>query len=242
MDISTQLKGFGLHKSEIAVYLYLLEFGLSTPPQIAKGTKIARTNCYNVLLELKNKGLIQEQEKGKRHAYIANDPESLLHSLELKKNALEKVIPDIRLLYSSGKNKPKIKFYEGIEQIKEVFLQTLSAREVYGIGSTKAMSDLMPEFFIFYNLKLKEKGIMFHDILTSNSKLKGAPEQMATLKGLDEIKFLPNKFKEQPTDILIWDESIALINLGNPIFGTVITSPMLAQTFKVIFQVMWEGL
>ncbi len=242
MDIKQELQKIGLHKSEIIVYLFLLENGLSTPPQIARGTGIARTNCYNILQELKIKDLAEEQTKGKRKAYLASDPGALLRSLEFQKNTLEKVIPDIRALYSAQKNKPKIKFFEGQEQIKEIYLQSLSAKKIMGIGSTKSLSDLMPEFYTFYTAKLKEKNIVFEDILSSSSKLKGAPEQIQTLKGLYDAKFLSEKYRDFPTDILIWDDNIAFVNLVEPVFGTILNNKQLAQTFKIIFEVVWGRL
>jgi len=63
MKLEEGLKNIGLKGSEIKVYLYLLENGVSTPPQIAKGTRIARTNTYHILRGLSEKGLIERQEK-----------------------------------------------------------------------------------------------------------------------------------------------------------------------------------
>lgn len=45
MDFSEELKKLGLSKPEIAIYLYLLEQGLSSPPEIIRGTKILRANA-----------------------------------------------------------------------------------------------------------------------------------------------------------------------------------------------------
>src|SRR5688500_528889 len=114
MDTNAELKQLGLHKSEIRVYLYLLEAGVSTPPQIAKGTSIARTNCYHILKELEDKGLIQQQASGKRKAYLARDPESIVAALEKKREAASRVVPELRELYTAQKNKPKIRFFKGL--------------------------------------------------------------------------------------------------------------------------------
>jgi hypothetical protein len=46
--------------------------------------------------------------------------------------------------------------------------------------------------------------------------------------------------KDLPTDILIWDDSVALISLSQPIFGTVLTNKYLAQTFKGLFFLIWN--
>ena len=56
-----------------------------------------------------------------------------------------------------------------------------------------------------------------------------------------DFKILPEKYSDFPTDILVWNDNIALITLTEPIFGTVITNPTLAQTFKYIFEMVREG-
>lgn len=242
MDIYSELKAIGLHKSEISVYLYLLENGLSTPPTIAKDTGIARTNCYNILQTLKEKDLIEEHEKGRRKAYIASDPGAILRSLERKKDAITRVLPDLRSLYTIQKNKPKIKFFDGLAQVEQIYLATLSAEEIYGIGSTKQLSGLTPKFYSEYLQKIKDHNIVFHDILSSVSSRQGAPEMKETLKGLYEARFLPERHGDFPTDMLIWADNVALITLEEPIFGTILTNPLLAKTFRNIFHTMWASL
>lgn len=238
MQLIEELKKVGLQKSEITVYLYLLENGLSTPPAIAKGTGIARTNCYNILVALKDKILIREQEQDKRKAYVALDPESILRSLEEKKEAVERILPDLRGLYTTQKNKPKIRFYEGFEQVKEIYWQTLSAQEIYAIGSTKELSDINASFFEDYLLEIKKRGIVLNDILSHDSKETIGPKTQELLKGLYTQSYLPSKYSELPTDILIWDDNIALITLREPIFGTVLSNPLIFQTFKILFDVL----
>lgn len=242
MDIHTQLKDAGLLPSESTVYLYLLENGLTSPPQIAKGTKIARTNCYHVLQSLKEKGLVEEHTQGKRKTYLASDPEAIARSLERKKEAISRLLPDLRALYTTQKNKPKIRFYDGLEQIKEIYLQTLSAQEIFGLGSTKQLTELAPDFFADYLEQLRTRGIVFNDILSHPSKEKSGPQMQSILKGLYEARYFSAEHQDFPTDILMWEDTIALITLEEPIFGTVLTNPLLAKTFRIIFSNLWKGL
>ncbi len=239
MHIHNELKKAGLTASEISIYLYLLEYGLSTPPAIAKGTRIARTNCYNILVSLKEKALIREQSKGKRKAYIPLDPEALLLSLEEKKVTIERILPDLRGLYRTQKNKPKITFYEGFEQVREIYWQSLAAKQIYAIGSTKELTDRDSAFFDTYISEIQERGIILHDILSYDSRVSQVgPKTKEILRGLYNEKYLPAKILELPTDILIWDDTVALITLREPIFGTVLTNPLLAQTFRILFDVI----
>ena len=157
MDIFKQLKELNLTDSEIKIYLFLLENGLNTPPKIAVGTKIARNNCYHILNSLKNLGLAEEHLQDKRKAYVASDPESLYRTLDKKREIVKNILPDLRGLYTRQKNKPKIKYYEGVEQIKEIYLSTLVSDKVMGIGSTKQLSDFLPEFYTHYLNEIKKK-------------------------------------------------------------------------------------
>lgn len=238
--IEEQLKEIGLHHSESSVYLYLLENGLSSPPQISKGTGIARTNCYNLLISLKEKGLIDEHESRKRKVYVASDPESLLRSLDKKREATARLLPDLRALYVIQKNKPKIHFFDGFEQVKEIYSKSLNAKEIFALGSTKQISDLDSNFLQNYFNEIKKRGIFFHDILSEQSKDFTNNIAAPIVKGMYEYKFLPKQYGDAPTDILIWDDNVALINLHEPMFGTILTNQMLAETFKMIHKIIFE--
>lgn len=237
-DLCSQLKLIGLNVSEITVYLFLLENGLSTPPIVSRGTKIARTNCYNLLESLKGKGLIDEQVSGNRKAYLASDPESLVRSLEKKKEAIQQILPDLRGLYTTQKNKPKIQFYEGAEQIREIYIRSLEAPKIMAIGSTNQLEVVLPGLLKYYFDEIKRREIIFRDILTTGSQKIGLQTKEA-LKGFYDLKFLPSEYKDPPTDILIWNNNVALLTLKEPIFGTVLTSHLLSQTFSMLFDLIW---
>lgn len=240
MNIVKQLKDVGLHQSEIDVYLYLLGNGYSTPPQVSRGTKIARTNCYNVLSSLKDKGLIKEEQRRKRKVYLASDPEALLLSLEKKKMALEGVIPDLKALFITQKNKPQVKFYDGWEEVKEIYLKSLEAEEIRMIGSTQRFVEIDQKFSDRYWRDLQDKKIIVKEIIDEKS-VSYSLDFRKIAGNLHEYKTLPAKYAGDPTDILLWGDSVALINLEQPAFGTVLTNKALVATFRMIFDMMWQS-
>lgn len=241
MTIEQQLKELSLTKSEIKIYLYLLQEGISSPPKIAKGTGIARTNCYNVLNSLKEQGLIQEQEQGKRKVYLARDPESLLRAVQKKQEIITQLLPDLRALHTTQKNKPKIQFYDGFEEVKEIYFRATNTEKLLAIGSTKTLTDKDPKFFDEFQKKLKENGVFLQDLITDASRKVGATETREILKGMYDFQTLPEKYTDFPTDILVWDDNIALITLADPVFGTVITNSLLAKTFQYLFEMIWDS-
>jgi sugar-specific transcriptional regulator TrmB len=237
--IVRRLKEIGLKQNESEIYLYLLQNGISTPPQIAHGTNIARTNCYNILSSLKEKDVIDEQYKGKRKAYVARSPESLKLSLERKLESVGRLLPDLDALYTTQKNKPIFRFYDSWQEVKSIYDLSLKAKKIYAFGSTERLVALDKDFFEMYIKNIKKKLIIFQDLLTADS-IKSA-NLIKSIENVDyNIKFLPQEYSENITDMLIWDENLALISLEEPIFGTLITSKPLSSTLKTILQLIWS--
>jgi sugar-specific transcriptional regulator TrmB len=218
-----------------------LSNGLSTPPNVSRGTKIARPHCYGILEELKSKGLVEEQAQGERKAYVANDPEALVRALEQKREQMIRLLPDLRALYNLQRNKPRITFFDGLNQVQEIFLASLSAPEIFSIGSTTAFEASAPAFFENYQRELWERSIIFHDVLTDSS-IASAEKIKEILRELYDATLLPKKYNDIPTNILIWENNIALIDFSQPIFGTVLSNVSLAKTFQILFGVIKDTL
>lgn len=243
VGLKNKLKDFGLHPSEILVYLFLLERGASTVSETSLGTQILRTNCYGVIKNLINKDLVQSIKQSGVQKYSANNPNSFLKAIDKKKQMVaEELIPELLNIFKSQKNKPVIKFYEGKEEVKEIFLQMYDAKEIFGFTSTKKLLPFYPKFFVEWRKELKRRGIFLKDMLTESSKETEAKQVKEELGVFFENRIIPKKFGDVSSDILVWNDNIALITLDEPIFGTVINNPELAQTFKVMFSMMWGGL
>lgn len=243
MQLLQQLKKIGLTQNEARVYMYLLENGISSPPQIAKGTGISRTNCYHLLRRLMEEQLVSEQKNNKRKLYVAKDPQALYKHVDKRREHIEHVLPDLRALYTTHKNKPQIHFYEGFEQVKQVYYAVAEAEEVHAIGSTKHLYE--KEYGKLYKELidiLNSHDIVLHDIISHDSGDFVGPHTKDVLKGFYEYKMIPKEFAYGPTDIVIWNDKIAMINLTDPIFATTIQNAMLADTFRVLFTVMWKYL
>ncbi|MEK9185439.1 MAG: helix-turn-helix domain-containing protein [Patescibacteria group bacterium] len=238
-NLIKQLREIGLKQNESEVYLYLLQNGISTPPQIARGTNIARTNCYNILVTLKEKNIIDEQHKRKRKAYIARTPKSLRLGLERKLESVTRLLPDLEAIHITQKNKPTFRFYDGWAEVKEIYKLSLGALKIYGLGSTERLSGIDRDFFDKYVKQIQKNEVDFQDLLTADSV--NSANIIRGIRGeAHKIKFLPIEYSQNITDMLIWDDNIALISLEEPIFGTLITSKPLANTLKTILQFIWS--
>ncbi len=241
MNLTEELAKFGLSKPEIRIYLYLLEQGLSTPPKIISGTKILRANAYLILKSLEEKGLIDTQPKGRRKLYFAKDPETLMLNLEKRKSSLSEMLPDLRALYKSQKNKPTIKFLYGLDEIKDLFTTTWGKEKIQFILSTNILFETYPEAFLKYRKETVVKEVFVQDILTQKSALSISKKTKEAMGIFYEYRLFEQKYEDMPTSIRIWDDNVALISFESPAFGTVITNAALAKTFRVMFETMWKS-
>jgi sugar-specific transcriptional regulator TrmB len=232
----------GLSDSEQHVYLSLLEYGDQNPTDLSKTTRTLRPNTYALLKNLTQKGFVQRIKKGKRYIYRAKEPESLLAIFVEQKKQFESIIPTLELLRYQEKNKPSVRIFEGLDQIKTIYEESLSTEQLFGIASTEKLFELDRLFFQSYLKSIRIKNIFFKDILTHHSGAKAAQEMKEELKGYYEYKLLSEKRGEFANDILIYDDTVALVTFATHIHGVTIKDPETAKTFKAIFDTLWASL
>ncbi|EKD64546.1 MAG: Transcriptional regulator, TrmB [uncultured bacterium] len=245
MAIEQKLHDMGLSSLETRVYLFLLEHGTSSPPQISKGTKIARSNAHYLLRELVQMGLINRQQKGKRFVYAPTDPSAALIVFDRKRKAMEEAINDLRALHKKSTNKPIVKFYEGIEEIKQIYEDILKTKvkEVLAFASTARLFAKIPDYFqTRFQKVLVKREVFLRAILSYESGKKVAPEQKEQMRPYYDYRLIDKKYGDLPTDFLVWDDSLAIIVIDDPVFGTVLENKHLADTYRAQFENMWQAL
>lgn len=237
MDVLVSL---GLSKSESSVYLFLLGKGYSTPKEISEGIGIQRTNCYDILYTLVEKRFVLVKTEGKKKVYGPEKPSQLLEYINDQKKEVEKVLPMLEAAYTLENQKPSVMFYSGFEEVKKIYNKSLEADTIYAIGSTKSISDTEDVFLHDYLKKVKAHKIKFNDLITGES-LKQGKKAKKLLGDVYDVRILPVEYNDQSTDILVWDNNVAFITLGDLPFGTVLENESMANTFRAIFQTVYQS-
>jgi hypothetical protein len=190
---------------------------------------------------LEEKNLISRQQKGKRNVYVPKDPKATLRLIDQRREAMEEAIPELEALYKKQTHKPSIRFYEDFEEVKEIYIQTLKAENVYASGSIEKLNKKSPAFFNYYRKMLNKKKIIFKDLVGYYTDNENMQKTISLVGDLYDVRFMPKTLEEVGADILIWNDSVAWVILEEPIMGSVIESPHLAQTFKALFELAWKG-
>jgi HTH-type transcriptional regulator, sugar sensing transcriptional regulator len=242
MELKTQLQQLDLTGKKADVYLACLELGPSTVIEIAKKAGIKRTTAYDILLDLVQKGLVSETSKGKKRLFVGEDPEKIKKDLERKENLLHEILPMLRSVYNVRGVKPKIRFYEGIEGLKETYNDTLKySGEILAFASEDVVKILGKDWTAEYIKKrvkreLHARAIMPASEIISKDYFAKDPQHLRTSKLID-----PKKYPFS-MEINIYGHSKVSLMSSKEQLGLVIESTEIYNTMKLIFELIWDNL
>lgn len=238
--LKKQLEKLNLTKREASVYVELLELGETTVEQISRKSKIKRTTVYDVIEELKEKGLIGTTKRKKRTLYYAEDPRILENQLAEKTAVLGSILPQLLSMASHIDKKPEIKYFEGAQGIKNVYQDTLNYpdQEILMWGTTDVFKYFDESYMWDYYLKKRlEKKIWMRAIgqnLGIVQKIQAEDKKYLRETRLYDFAGLPleveiNLYGKKKIGIMSFKEGLGLI----------VESEKIYTTLKTIFELNW---
>lgn len=240
--ITKDLEKIGFSQKEASVYLACLELGETNIQQIAKKSGIRRTTVYDVIESVKKKGFVSSITKNKKTYYYAEDPRAIETSLEEKQETLKRALPELLSLANFIDKKPKIRFFEGEDGIKEVYKDTLRypGKELVGWGSSKVIENFDADFVNDYYIPARLKNKISVRAIANKS------EVWSSLKLVDEKSLRRTRLTDQrfPFDVeidLYGSRSVAVFAFDEKI-ALIIESEKIYSTLKSIFEMSWENL
>jgi len=240
MSIKNTLEQLGLNGKKADIYLACLELGSASVVDIAKKAKIKRTTCYDIMVDLLNDGLISRTLKGKKTLFVAEDPNKMQSALKNKERMLAEILPELQSIYNVKGIKPKIRYFEGKEGLKEVYADTLRhGGEIVGFASYDTATILGEEWSKDYLVRrvkagISARGIFPGDELVIKNFVAHNKEHLRQSK-LVSPKRYPftveiNLYGKQRIALMSAKEEVALIIEGVEIHNTL----------KAIFDLIWD--
>lgn len=240
MQIQEVLEEFGLSKNKGVVYLAALNTGTGSVQEIAKRAHLPRTTVHEILQYLLSLGLVGFINRGRTRMYSVEPPAKLKLLLKEKERLLESVLPELTSIFNTKGVRPRVRFYEGIEGVKTVIEDTLTARNKVLLGIL-SMEDLYKipgkEFMDDYVKQRIELGIKLKVI---RSEVKEVGETWpSSEKELRELHYAPAEMIF-PMTVYLYDKKVSLTGTQKENFGMIIESEDFYLTFKNMFEVMWQ--
>ena len=244
MRLENELKQIGLNTKEAKVYLAALELGPTNIQNLTQKSDIKRSTVYEMIKNLKSQGLISEAIKGKRRIFVASEPESLKQSIKNKERILKEILPQLKSISNVGFVKPKIRYYDGRDGLREIYLEALEAKNKKAdwVSPIKSVMDTVGEDFLEKYIETKKKmNYWIRSIHITEQKVE-------TYKYLDprtfeetlrNVRFTP-KGINIPNAIAIWDNKAAIISSRKEGFGFIIESDDYVQSMKTFYELLWN--
>jgi len=237
-NLTTILQNLGLNEKEAKVYLACLELGSATVQEVSDKAGVKRTSVYNFLEDMKARGFITEVKQGKKMLLIAEDPHALLKKADEQKKQLEEMLPEFLSIYNLPGEKPKVRFYQGIDGLKRIYEDTIKeSTPIYLISDYERMFEAIePEWMWNYAKRRTEKSIKAFSI--AKEGVKGREVKIKDTEQLRETRFI--KEADFETEINIYGNKVALLSFRRPYAGVIIEDMAIAQTLKSMWKIVWN--
>jgi HTH-type transcriptional regulator, sugar sensing transcriptional regulator len=242
MEIKQVLARFGLVGKKADVYLSTLELGSGTVIEIARKSEIKRTTVYDVLLDLEKAGLIYQTTKGTKRLFVAEDPEKLKDQLREKERMLSEILPQLHSFYNIKGIKPKIKFYEGKEGLRQVYADTLKYKgEILAFASDDVVKTLGLGWANDYLEKRIKKEIRVRIIIPKTDLIEKEfnPKDQKQLRSSKLVD--PKKYPFSIEINIYGHQKVALMSSKEET-GIIIEGAEIHKTMKLIFELLWDTL
>ncbi|MDD2941744.1 MAG: helix-turn-helix domain-containing protein [bacterium] len=240
-ELTRLLSDLGLNENEANTYIAALPLGPTTIISLSRMTQIKRTTLYTVCDSLQQKGLIRIEERGFKRKFVAESPERLETLLESRKNSLQKALPDLRSLFQPTGGSTLIRYHEGLEATKALYLDLLRevrpGQDYLVIGNQEQWYDLDSGFFRRFIEKRSRLNFKIRCLFTDTETAREHIRQQR--QNAQEIRLLPSRTTIS-TNLVIVPHQVLMHQLTPPVMAMVIQNKSMIQMHRELFEVMWQ--
>ncbi|MBC8434890.1 hypothetical protein H8D91_00100 [archaeon] len=237
-EIEDALAAIGLSKNEIKTYIALVKFGQSSALENSKNTGIHRSNSYDSLKSLVEKGFVSQVVDGSRMVFIAREPEVLKDYQKQQEKELELAVKELNELSSHLDAKEGVLISTGLFSVKEIFNTCIfceSPVEVYGI--TKKVVDQLGEGYFKELKKNSIKNKVYFKVIGNfyDEKLFESVQK----QDFCEVKHLPEKFDGEVVTSICGGKVILFVFSELPLVIE-IKNQTVYNSYKKYFEILWR--
>ena len=245
VNLLTELQNLGLSDKEAAVYFAALEMGQATADQLAKHAKIKRSTTYAYIESLMQKGLMSSFESGRKTYFTPESPKNIERlfdaerkNLDKRKENLQEVLPDLNQLFEGAGERPEVRFFTGKEGIVSIREEVLLCKDknISVLFAIDAMSKVFSrEERVDYTNRRIKKEIKVRILYTKDDgPLTDPVSQYDKRKRIEFDEF------SLGSDMVIFDDKVALMSMRGNLFGVIIQSVEISKSQLAMFDLIWR--
>lgn len=236
----------GLSLNEARIYEALIELDEASVNTLSVKTKINRSNVYDAMERLCEKGLATQVFIKHQKCYKGIHPRRLIELLKEKQEEVETILPQLVQKFETNNQEEEAYFYRGVEAYKNYMFDILKEKKPYYCIGAKGMwfDPRLKYFRLTFDREREKAKISYHHIFDE-----GMQQSIKDpLKFKDNVfKFLPEEYCSKLTLEFFGDyvviysgEEFGKLKEEPTVF--VIKSKDIAEGFRKIYQFMWDHL
>ncbi len=226
------LENAGLSKGEIEVYLTLLKIGSSRVSKISQDTGRHRTNIYDTLKKLQEKGLASCTIKDNAQFYSASDPDKILSYFTEREKDIRSILPELKSYTSMSRSESVVEIYQGKEGLKLMFEDILKEGKDYLVFEEEGyIQKVLPQYVPQINNRLNDAKIRVKVLTKDPSKI--------SKRSLMKIRSFPH-FISFPAATLVYGNKVAILVWDEPYHAILIRSKQVADSYRNFFNLLWK--
>ncbi len=235
-EIQDQLNEFGLSNTEAKVYLALIELGRSQAGAITKTSNVNRTNVYDALERLIEKGLVSYVAENNIRFFEAASPERLKEIIDEKQAKLGNIIKDLKKRYAAGKKDEDATVFRDKKGIKSIFEDVLKEKqELLVYGAESKFKGMFPFYQKHWNDERARLGIRVKMIYNEKVRAEKKKEHLKLIK----MKFLPKNY-DFPSMVMIYADKVVTVVWTEVPFAFLIKSKEAVKSNINFFKLLWK--
>lgn len=235
------LRQLGFSDKEARVYLAGLELGASSVQRIALRAKVNRATTHVILQFFIKRGLVTVFESRGRNFFAVENP-SLLRKLihlrtEEERDRLERlnrIWPEFSVLYALAKDKPRVRFFEGREEIMKAADLIFQAQEKV-LRNIYNVDDLYRVFPKYRRRKTS------HEVRTIYNRAAGPRAEEEDRRINRVASHVAEDEYPIASDVDIYDDKVNITSLRQDLMAFVVQNKEIAETQKSIFDLAKIG-
>lgn len=226
------LERTGLSKGEIEVYVALLKLGAALVSKISQETGLHRTNIYDILEKLREKGLVSYVIGENRKYYSSTNPDKLLDYIKERETEVKSILPELKSYLTIPRSESIAELYKGKEGLKSVLKDILKEGKDYIVLEEEGhIQKVLPHFYPQFNMQLNKSKIKVR-VLTKDGK-------NIAKRSLMQIRYLP-EFLSFPSATAIYGNKVAIFVWDEPYHAILIKSEQVAESYRSFFEQLWK--
>ncbi len=237
------LTASGLDEKESTAYIALLELGEATMSELTKKSELKRSTLYFIVEALHKKRLIGIVKKGKKTVYSAEDPKRLLEQADENRRNLEYAMPELLSVANNIVKKPKVRFFEGVDGIKEVYRDILRYpdNKICAWVSESMITEFDSSFITDHYIPKRLEKKIWAEVIASDTTV-GKDFKSKDLEALRKTRLLDESQFPLSIEISLYGkDKIGFMSIDDKL-GLIVESKPIADTLKSIFKAQWDSL